>query len=217
MNILAIDTTTNNLLVAVKKGDRIYKNQPQKTSKHLEVALPQVDFVINEAGIELSDLDYIAVNVGPGSFTGIRIGIATAKGILCVNKDIKVVPVNSLEFLAYNVKVQKQKQDFMVVIPSTLEKFYSLTYKNGELIDSRIITRKELEEVKEIPVYSYQATQNIEQLEDSDFLEYVEYLIKSGVSGAIGDLKPIYMSLCQAEEELLLKEKKNNGVWDFPF
>ena len=150
MNILAIDTTTNNLLIAVKKGDRIYKNQPQKTSKHLEVALPQVDFVINEAGIELSDLDYIAVNVGPGSFTGIRIGIATAKGILCVNKDIKVVPVNSLEFLAYNVKVQKQKQDFMVVIPSTLEKFYSLTYKNGELIDSRIITRKELEEVKEI-------------------------------------------------------------------
>ena len=47
MNILVIDTTTNNLLVAIKKGEVVYKNKPQTTSKHLEVALPQVDYVIN--------------------------------------------------------------------------------------------------------------------------------------------------------------------------
>ena len=212
MNILAIDTTTNNLLVALKKGDKVYKNQPQKTTKHLEVALPQVDFVLNEAGVELSQLDYIAVNVGPGSFTGIRIGIATAKGILCVNKDIKVIPVNSLEFLAYNVKEQSKLKDFMVVIPSTLEKFYSQRYVGGVLTDSRIITRKELAEVKEIPVYSNLAGENILEVLNTNFLEYVEYLITTNKSGTIADLKPIYMSLCQAEEELLLKEKKNSGV-----
>ena len=212
MNILAIDTTTNNLLVALKKGDKVYKNQPQKTTKHLEVALPQVDFVLNEGDIELSQLGYIAVNVGPGSFTGIRIGIATAKGILCVNKDIKVIPVNSLEFLAYNVKEQFKVKDFMVVIPSTLEKFYSQRYVAGALTDSKIITRKELAEVKDIPVYSNLAGENILEILNTNFLEYVEYLITTNKSGTIADLKPIYMSLCQAEEELLLKEKKNSGV-----
>ena len=217
MNILAIDTTTNQLLVAVKKGDILYKNQPQTTMKHLEVALPQVDYVLNEAKIELKDLDYIAVNVGPGSFTGIRIGIATAKGILCVNKDIKVVPVNSLEILAYNVVKQKQKQDFMVVIPSTLEKFYSVLFKDEKQVEAKIITKKELEEVKDIPVYSYTNSPNIEAVEDIDFIEYVEHLIKANTTSTINELKPVYMSLCQAEEELLLKEKKNSGVWDFPF
>lgn len=211
MNILVIDTTTNNLLVAIKKGEVVYKNQPQKTSKHLEVALPQVDYVVNEAGINLSELDYIAVNVGPGSFTGIRIGIATAKGILCVYKDIKVVPVNSLEFLAYNVKEQKKQQDFIVVIPSTLEKYYSLTYKDGKLKESKIITKKEIDEVKDISIYSYQEANNIQSISNLDFIDYVESLIKSGKYGDIRDLKPVYMSLCQAEEELLKKEK-NNGI-----
>ena len=135
MNILAIDTTTNQLLVAVKTNGKLFKNQPQKTMKHIEVALPQVDYVLNEAKIDLKDLNYIAVNVGPGSFTGIRIGIATAKGILCVYNNIKTVPVNSLDFLAYNVIKQSKEKDFVVVIPSTLEKYYSVLYKNGERVD----------------------------------------------------------------------------------
>ena len=209
MNILAIDTTTNQLLVAVKTDEKLFKNQPQKTMKHLEVALPQVDYVLDEANIDLGDLDYIAVNIGPGSFTGIRIGIATAKGILCVYNNIKTVPVNSLDFLAYNVIKQTGKKDFIVVIPSTLEKFYSVTYKNGERVDSKIITKTELGEISDLPIYSYEESEGIKAVKNIDFIEYVEYLIKNNKVGSIIDLKPVYMSLCQAEEELLKKENKN--------
>ena len=100
----------------------------------------------------------------------------------------------------------------MVVIPSTLEKFYSVLFKDEKQVEAKIITKKELEEVKDIPVYSYTNSPNIEAVEDIDFIEYVEHLIKSNTTSAINDLKPVYMSLCQAEEELLLKEKKNSGV-----
>ena len=209
MNILAIDTTTNQLLVAVKKENELFKNQPQKTMKHLEVALPQVDYVLGEAKLTLDDIDYIAVNVGPGSFTGIRIGIATAKGILCAYNNIKTVPVNSLDFLAYNVIKQSKEKDFIVVIPSTWEKFYSVTYKDGEKVDSKIITKNELSEISGLSIYSYQENENIKAVENLDFIEYVEYLIKNKKTGSISELKPVYMSLCQAEEELLKKENKN--------
>ncbi len=100
MRILAVDTATKSCSVAVTENEtvigEITKVSKQTHSKHL---LEMVHTVIREAGLTLSDLDGFAVTRGPGSFTGLRIGISSIKGIaLAVKKP--VVGISTLLTLA---------------------------------------------------------------------------------------------------------------------
>lgn len=82
MKVLGIDTTTQSCSVAVVSSEKVlaeYTLQVEKT--HSERLLPLVDSVLRDAGVNLSDLGGIVVSAGPGSFTGVRIGMATAKAL----------------------------------------------------------------------------------------------------------------------------------------
>jgi tRNA threonylcarbamoyladenosine biosynthesis protein TsaB len=103
MRILAVDTATKSCSVAVTENDTVLGEvtavSEQTHSKHL---LDMVHAVIREAGLTLSALDGFAVTRGPGSFTGLRIGISSVKGLaLATNKP--VVGISSLETLAQQV------------------------------------------------------------------------------------------------------------------
>lgn len=82
MNVLAIDTSTAITAVAVLAGDtvRAEDNAPSD-QKHGDVVLPRVQAVLAAAGLTLAEIDLLAVGVGPGSFTGLRVGLATVKGL----------------------------------------------------------------------------------------------------------------------------------------
>lgn len=100
MNILAIDTTTDNLIVAVVTQNKQYVkllcNQRNQTSATL---CGYVDDVLAQAGITFADIDAYACNIGPGSFTGIRIGVATVKGYQLAHPK-KLIAIGSLYMLA---------------------------------------------------------------------------------------------------------------------
>ncbi|HOF03431.1 MAG TPA: tRNA (adenosine(37)-N6)-threonylcarbamoyltransferase complex dimerization subunit type 1 TsaB [Atribacterota bacterium] len=102
MNVLGIDTATRVLNLAIVNNSEIvvdYKlNLSEKT--HSATILPALDGMLNLVGIELKDINGIAVSIGPGSFTGLRIGLATAKG-LAFALSTPIVGVNSLESYAY--------------------------------------------------------------------------------------------------------------------
>lgn len=68
---------------------------------HSQTLLPMIESMLKCAGVAVSELDAAAVTVGPGSFTGLRIGVSTVKG-MCYGAGIKCVPVSSLEAIAYN-------------------------------------------------------------------------------------------------------------------
>lgn len=94
--LLALDTATRVLGVAVMQGDRVLAEIAVEGARvHSERVLPAIDFVLREAGVELRDLSAMAVSAGPGSFTGLRVGIATVKG-LAFGKELPVVPVPTL-------------------------------------------------------------------------------------------------------------------------
>lgn len=101
MKILALDTATSNCSVAVTDDDSLcaelttHKNQTH--SKHV---MKTIDSVLSRAGLAVGDLDGFAVTIGPGSFTGLRIGISTIKG-LAFAVDKPVVGISSLETLAW--------------------------------------------------------------------------------------------------------------------
>ena len=70
---------------------------------HSERLMPMVERLLTGAGLELDDLDGVVVSVGPGSFTGLRIGMATAKG-LCVASEKPLVAVSTLEAIALPIR-----------------------------------------------------------------------------------------------------------------
>lgn len=103
MNILAFDTTGKSSAVALFSDDVLMAEiVVDSFSSHSQTILPTIQKVLLDCDFSVSDLDYVACSVGPGSFTGIRIGVATAKG-LALPTDLKIIPVPTLLALAYNV------------------------------------------------------------------------------------------------------------------
>lgn len=102
MKILALDSSGLVASVALLENDNLVAEFTVNNKKtHSQTLLPMLDEVVNAAGIELDAVDAIAIAAGPGSFTGLRIGAATVKG-LSLALDKPVVPVPTLEGLAYN-------------------------------------------------------------------------------------------------------------------
>ena len=102
MKILAIDTATEACSVALLNGDELNQEIEIQPTGHSRLVLKMVDTVLGDAGFGLENLDLIAVNNGPGSFTGVRIGLGVTQG-LAYGADLPVIGVCSLEVLAVSI------------------------------------------------------------------------------------------------------------------
>ncbi len=103
MRILAVDTSAVCASVAVTEDGKILSESSINTGlTHSRTLMPMIDSVLKNGEISLESIDLFACSVGPGSFTGIRIGVAAIKG-LCDALEKKCVPVSTLEALAYNL------------------------------------------------------------------------------------------------------------------
>lgn len=101
--LLAIDTSSLVLSCALAEEDRIVAEWTvQKKLTHSEQLIPHMDLILKEAGVSKSEITGLAVSIGPGSFTGLRIGLATAKMAAYIWK-IPLVGVDTLEALAWNM------------------------------------------------------------------------------------------------------------------
>ncbi len=103
MNIFGIDTCCMAATAAVLSDDRLVAQIVQNNKRtHSQKIMPMIEFMLKEAEIELSDIDCFAAAVGPGSFTGVRIGVATVKALAHMT-DKPCVAVSTLHALANNV------------------------------------------------------------------------------------------------------------------
>ena len=104
MKILAIETATADQSVAILDDDRVLawaeQSEPNSYAKWL---VPAIDQVLRDCRLSLSDLDGLALSIGPGSFTGLRVGLATLLGFRSVT-GLPVAAVPTLEALASNVE-----------------------------------------------------------------------------------------------------------------
>ena len=104
MKILAIDSSSNVATVAVIEEDTVlvqYSVNHKKT--HSQTLLPMIEDILRMSEIGIENIDAIAVSAGPGSFTGLRIGSATAKGLALV-KNLPIIEIPTIDGLAYNLK-----------------------------------------------------------------------------------------------------------------
>jgi tRNA threonylcarbamoyladenosine biosynthesis protein TsaB len=101
--LLAIESSTDWLSVALLRGEEVLILQEHQDSRqHASALLPTIDAVLSQAGLGLDDLDAIGVSTGPGSFTSLRIGLATVKG-LGFERELLGVGVSTLEAMALSV------------------------------------------------------------------------------------------------------------------
>ncbi|TMM58246.1 tRNA (adenosine(37)-N6)-threonylcarbamoyltransferase complex dimerization subunit type 1 TsaB [Maribacter algarum] len=128
--ILNLETATTNCSVSVaKEGKTIaIKEHDTPNYSHSEQLHVFIQEVLKEASISLSNLDAIAISKGPGSYTGLRIGVSAAKG-LCFSLDVPLISVETLESLAYQEK--SQAFDFLIpVLDARRMEVYSKVFDN---------------------------------------------------------------------------------------
>ena len=103
MNLLAVDTAGKTAAVAVLRDDTLlYENQCNNGLTHSETLLPMIDTALRASGLTMDQVDVLAATNGPGSFTGLRIGLAVIKG-LALPRQIPCAPVSTMAALAYGM------------------------------------------------------------------------------------------------------------------
>ena len=100
--ILNIDTALDNAYISLAENKKGLGYAINETTKdHAAWMQPAIDKLIKESGCRIADLNAIGVSIGPGSYTGLRIGLSTAKG-LCFALKIPLITINTLEIMAFS-------------------------------------------------------------------------------------------------------------------
>ena len=143
MNILALDTTTRNASVSLMVNKDIYTKCINNEVTHSEKLLPLIDEILKEHNVNLKNIDLYACINGPGSFTGIRIGLSTLKAFSFVDKK-SIFSINSTDLIAItsylNSSFYKEKKQANIVslIDAKNERVY-YSVNNLSVIDDKIV------------------------------------------------------------------------------
>ncbi len=211
--MLAVNTAfmTAYLALSTPKG-KFYKTLDAK-SKHSENVLKSIDDLCEEAGVDVLDVGTVAVVTGPGSFTGLRIGVAIAKALGCVNKEIKFVSLSSLELLAYTIARKRMADgDFACVLNALSEKYFVAQFdKDGNRkTDDCMISAQELDKIK-VPMFGLAGDTKLELTEVSltaeNLLSFAEKKEEEKQFVLLSELLPQYIRLSQAEDNLKKAKK----------
>lgn len=220
--ILSVDSSAVTASAALTDGNNVVKSEFVNAGlTHSETLLPMIKRVMQ--GYSFEELDAIAVTAGPGSFTGVRIGVATVKG-LAFNAGIPCISVSTLEAIAYNFT--DKNAVVCALMDARRMQFYNAIFRveNGEvfrLCEDRAVSidnlKKELLLFENVILagdgaelcYNNIGIDNVILADDA-----VRYQNGIGVSKAAANkekisaasLMPVYLRPSQAERELKLKK-----------
>lgn len=195
---------------------------------HSETLMPIIKQILDETNLKLSDMDLLVCDIGPGSFTGIRIGISTIKAF-ADSLNIKAIGINSLEALSYNVKtpgmicslIDAKKDNVYCAIFENVDGNYIIRRKASfENIDKFLLELQNLKTNYNLTFVGNGAINYKEKilnsLPDSNFVSNNDLsVINVGIAGIahykngiISDTQPLYLRKSEAEQKL---EEKQNG------
>ena len=236
MRVLALDSSGLVATVAIVEDDQtLAEYTVNYKMTHSQTLLPMLDAMVSMIGIELTAIDAIAVAGGPGSFTGLRIGSATAKGLgLALNKPLIQIP--TADGLAYNlwetsglvcpVMDARREQVYMgiyrcqngfhvveeqmaVAVTSLIDKLNQYGETVHFLGDGVPVYREQLMEGLQVPCRFAPAQMNRQRAASVGALGIQYY--KAGKTISAADYRPDYLRLSQAERERAEQLKVSKG------
>jgi tRNA threonylcarbamoyladenosine biosynthesis protein TsaB len=135
--ILNIETATKTCSVALAKNGALVgqKSLSSGAYSHAENLHPFIDSLLKEHQVSAAELDAIAISMGPGSYTGLRIGVSTAKG-LCYALNIPLIAVGTLELMCHSEKLKSLDADLFcpMIDARRSEVFTALFNKSGQMV-----------------------------------------------------------------------------------
>ena len=179
--ILNIETATKNCSVALAKDGKtiLCKEIAEEGYSHAERLHVFIEEIINEAGVTFQDLSAIAVSQGPGSYTGLRIGVSAAKG-LCFALNIPLIAVDTLQVLASQVNVSNG-----LIIPmldarrmEVYSAIFTPNFENKRDVQAEIITENSFEDLQETLYFVGDCAEKCKAVlnkENHIFLEEIKY------------------------------------------
>lgn len=199
MKYLAFDCSGEEIIVCA----RFCKNYAEKRLKasgteHLMVLINEV---LKKVKMDISEVECVAVGLGPGSWTGSRVGVVTAYGFVSAKPNLKIVTFNSFDLISYNDSEKRGK--------IYLTKAYAdFVYASIEGDEPCVITRKELDE-KYGALTRVATTNFIDGVCEvkQEIKDMVEAKISRGEFKDIKEVEPIYLRLSQAEYQFMEKNK----------
>ncbi len=212
--MIAISTAYKEALIGIKIKDKEICTTLDSNCKHSENLLKTIDEKLSEINYSFKDNKTMAVVIGPGSFTGLRISISLIKGLYC-GSPFKIVPITTFELLAYSyVKHNSPKEDFCCIINALSGYFYKCCFnKNGEKIgQEELIDSSQLKEIK-IDIVGLKEDELFDQTISPTAEELLQLaLIKEKNDEFLSDLNnliPLYLRKSQAEDDLEQKIKNS--------
>jgi len=193
VNYLALDASTEACSVALQLDGKVYASYELCPQSHSLRLLPMIDNLLNEAGIELSDIDGLIFGQGPGSFTGVRIGVGVAQG-LAFSADLPVVGVSSLQAMAQQAYIAHGQKQVVSAIDARMSEVYNGYYE----LDAQNIMQAKQEEAVTPP-------------------EHLSMQLSEVVNGAFYAVGTGWDAYSEKLGEQLLALKSNKGSPDILF
>lgn len=181
MKVLCVDTTTDRIVLALfADGNKYYFIGEKGCKKHNAVLLEEIDTILRENGVDVNEIDYFGVCIGPGSFTGIRIGVATINAFaLALGRS--VAEVTSLE-------IEDDGTDKLVLLSCGHGNYYVGRF--GEKTEYFDLSGEELDKIDMEKVF-------IEEIDAEKFLNKV--LTKISDEQFVEQARPFYLKKSSAE------------------
>lgn len=142
---LFIDTTNNYCYIAIGCGCKILREAKLRVNKNVtDVIVPNINTILIEAKVPKSQVTHMCVNIGPGSFTGDKVGVTVAKAWKLFNSKIQIITTNSLL-----LQTKQEKPNCISVIDAKSNKLYLAVYKTGkEIVKPTLINASDLGKYK---------------------------------------------------------------------
>ena len=131
MKLLALDTSSLACSVALCCDDVLVDRHELQAREHTKLLTPMIRAVLEEAGMQLADLDAIVLGNGPGSFIGMRIAASVAQG-LAYGAGLKIVPVSSLAAVAAEVFAVSDADEAIIAQDAHMSEVYLGAYRHGD-------------------------------------------------------------------------------------